>query len=199
VKTDPIFFETPEAFRAWLERHHAEADELTVGFYKKSTGKPSITWPESVDEALCFGWIDGVRRSLGLESYTIRFTPRRPGSTWSKVNIGRVQVLIEQGRMKPAGLAAFEARSEERSGIYSFEQESVELPEQYAASLREDEAAWRFFHEQAASYRKAVTWWIVSAKKEETRAARLEKLKTHCAAGQRLPQFSWKKACGPGS
>src|SRR3954447_16770660 len=143
MEREPTFFETPEAFRAWLERHHAEAGELTVGYYKKGTGRQSITWPESVDEALCYGWIDGVRRSLGAESYTIRFTPRRPGSTWSKVNIGRVQVLVEQGRMKPAGLAAFEARSEEKSGIYSFEQESVELPEPYVSILREDEAAWR--------------------------------------------------------
>lgn len=191
--TEPIFFETTKAFRAWLERHHAEADELTVGYYKKGTGRLSITWPESVDEALCYGWIDGVRRSLGAESYTIRFTPRRPGSTWSKVNLGRVQVLIEEGRMQPTGLAAFEARSEKRSGIYSFEQESIEFPEQYAAVLQEDDAAWQYFQAQAASYRKAVTWWIVSAKKEETRAARLEKLKRHSAAGQRLPQFAWKK------
>lgn len=193
MRTEPIFFETPEAFRIWLEQHHAEADELIVGYYKKGTGRPSITWPESVDEALCFGWIDGVRRSLSAERYTIRFTPRRLGSTWSKVNIGRVQVLIEGGRMQPAGLLAFEARSEERSGIYSFEQESIEFPEQYAAVLQEDEVAWRFFQVQAASYRKAVTWWIVSAKKEETRITRLEKLKSHSAIGQRLPQFSWKK------
>jgi uncharacterized protein YdeI (YjbR/CyaY-like superfamily) len=193
VDLKPTFFETPEAFRDWLEHHHAEEDELIVGYYKKGSGRPSITWPESVDEALCFGWIDGVRRSLGPESYTIRFTPRKKGSTWSKVNIARVRVLIEQGRMRPAGLAAFEARSEEKSGIYSFEQESVELTEHYAATLREDEAAWRFFQAQAASYRKAVTWWIVSAKKEETRASRFEKLKGHSTAGQRLPQFSWKK------
>lgn len=190
---NPTFFETPEAFRAWLERHHADADQLVVGYHKKGTGRPSITWPESVDEALCFGWIDGLRRSLGAESYTIRFTPRRPGSTWSKVNIARVQVLIEQGRMRPAGLAAFEARSEKNSGIYSFEQESVELPESYAEVLRADEAAWQFFQAQAASYQKAVTWWIVSAKKVETRASRFQKLKIHCAAGERLPQFSWKK------
>jgi uncharacterized protein YdeI (YjbR/CyaY-like superfamily) len=166
---DPIFFLSPAEFRAWLKANHATADQLWMGFYKKSSGKPSITWPESVDEALCFGWIDGVRKSIDETSYTIRFSPRKPGSIWSAVNIRRAQELIDLGRMHPAGLKAFEARREHRSGIYSYEQRDARLPEQYAAKLERDQAAWDFFQAQPAWYRKAAVWWIVSAKKEETR------------------------------
>src|SRR5881275_2133923 len=128
---EPVFFATPEEFRAWLAAHHADERELLVGFHKKASGKPSMTWPESVDEALCVGWIDGVRKSLGGSRYTIRFTPRRPGSVWSSVNIRRAQALLEQGRMQPAGLKAFQARRENRSGIYSYEQRPVDLEEPY--------------------------------------------------------------------
>src|SRR5262249_53565808 len=128
----PTFFRTPAAFRAWLEKHHAKADVLLVGFYKVGSGKPSITWPESVDEALCFGWIDGVRKSIDDVSYTIRFTPRKQGSIWSSVNIRRAQVLIDERRMQAAGLRAYEAKKENKSGIYSYEQRSVELPAAYA-------------------------------------------------------------------
>lgn len=184
----PKFFRTPAAFRAWLEKRHADADELLVGFRKKGTGKPSLTWPESVDEALCFGWIDGIRRRLDDESYTIRFTPRRPGSIWSAVNIARAEALIADGRMRPAGLAAYEARRENRAGIYSYEQRPAELPEPFAKLLKRNAAAWRFFTAQPPSYRKAVCWWVVSAKKEETRLRRLDKLAEHSARGERLPQ-----------
>jgi uncharacterized protein YdeI (YjbR/CyaY-like superfamily) len=189
----PRFFATAAEFGAWLVEHHASAPELVVGFYKKGSGKPSLTWPESVAEALCVGWIDGVRRSLDEESYQIRFTPRRPGSVWSSVNITLAETLIAAGRMQPAGLAAYAARKENKSGIYSYEQREAELPEPYASRLREHATAWAFFERQAASYKKAVHWWILSAKKEETRAKRLAELIADCEAGQRIPAFNWKK------
>src|SRR2546422_365051 len=138
----PTFFKTPSDFRTWLEKNHAAAKELLIGFYKKDSGRPSITWPESVDQALCFGWIDGIRRSLDDISYTIRFTPRRPTSIWSAVNIKSAQRLIEQGLMQPAGLRAFEARKEYKSGIYSYEQRTAQLPEPYEKGLKKNKAAW---------------------------------------------------------
>ena len=141
----PIFFETPADLRAWLAANHATAEFLWVGLYKKSSGRPSITWPESVDEALCYGWIDGVRKGIDAESYTIRFTRRKLGSVWSNVNVGRVQVLVELGRMQPSGLAALQARRQNRSGIYSHDQRNVDLPEPYRGILRENAAAWDFF------------------------------------------------------
>jgi len=189
----PTFFRTPAEFREWLAKYHATKDELVVGFYKKDSGQPSITWPESVDEALCYGWIDGIRKSLDEIGYTIRFTPRKPGSIWSSVNIKRAQALIEQGRMQPAGLKAYEARRENISGIYSYEQRSVELDEPYNRLLKKNKAAWSFFQAQPASYRKAVSWWIISAKKEETRLKRLEKLVAFSAQGQRLPELTPRK------
>jgi uncharacterized protein YdeI (YjbR/CyaY-like superfamily) len=189
----PTFFATPSAFREWLEQHHAKADVLWVGYYKKGSGKPSITWPESVDQALCYGWIDGVRKSIDDSSYAIRFTPRKPGSTWSSVNIKRAQALIEQGQMRPAGLRAYEARKENKSGIYSYEQRSVDLEEPYNRLLKKNKAAWSFFQTQPASYRKAVSWWVISAKKEETRRKRLDKLMAYAARGERLPEFTLKK------
>jgi uncharacterized protein YdeI (YjbR/CyaY-like superfamily) len=194
----PTFFPTPSAFREWLEQHHAEADALLVGYYKKGSGKPSMTWPESVDEALCYGWIDGVRKSIDELSYTIRFTPRRPGSVWSSVNIQRAQVLIEQGKMRPAGVKAYEARKENKSGVYSYEQRSVDLEEPYQGLLKKNKAAWGFFQTQPASYRKAVSWWIISAKKEETRRKRLEQLQAYSAQGQRLPQLTPRKPAPKG-
>ena len=186
----PTFFPTPAAFRVWLEEHHAQAGVLLVGFHKVGSGKPSITWPESVDEALCFGWIDGVRKSLDDGRYTIRFTPRKPNSVWSSVNIKRAQALIERGLMRPAGLKAFEAHRENKSGIYSYEQRSVDLPEPYRGVLKTNTAAWRFIESQPPSYRKVVCWWIISAKKEETRLKRLEKLMAHSAKGERIPEYS---------
>jgi uncharacterized protein YdeI (YjbR/CyaY-like superfamily) len=182
------FFETPEQFRAWLEEHHETATELLVGFYKKGSGRPSITWPESVDEALCFGWIDGIRRGIDEDSYSIRFTPRKPASNWSSVNIARVAQLEEEGRMRPAGRAAFERRSAARSGIYSYEQrEAARLD---AEQQREFEAghpdAWAFFSEQPRGYRQTAIHWVVRAKRPETRAKRLATLIEDSAGGRRL-------------
>ena len=182
------FFATPQAFRAWLEAHHTDAGELLVGYYKKGTGRPSITWPESVDEALCFGWIDGIRRRIDDESYSIRFTPRRARSIWSAVNIRRAGELIAEGRMTPAGLAAFEARDEERSATYSYEQRhKAELSPEQEARLRADPAVWEWFQARPPSWRRAAVYWITSAKKPETRERRLATL-IEDAAGGRTPK-----------
>jgi uncharacterized protein YdeI (YjbR/CyaY-like superfamily) len=182
----PIFFRTPADFRKWLMKHHATEDVLLVGFYKKDSGKPSITWAESVDQALCFGWIDGVRKRIDQSSYTIRFTPRRTTSIWSNININRAQALIAEGQMQPAGLKAFEARREHKSGIYAYEQRSVELPEPYNERLKQNKAAASFFETQPPSYRKLISWWIASAKKDETRLKRFEKFIAYSIAGKRL-------------
>ena len=195
-RMDIKFFKTPSEFRAWLEKHHATERELWVGYYRKGSGRQGITWPESVDEALCFGWIDGIRKSVDAESYANRFTPRRPRSIWSAVNIGRVEELTREGRMRPAGLKAFEARTENRSAIYAYEQRGPGLPEPYAKRLRRNKAAWEFFQAQTASYRKLVSWWVSSAKKEETRLKRLGKLIEDSAAGRTLPQFTRAKQTG---
>ena len=183
---NPKFFKTPPDFRKWLTANHTTAKELWVGFYKKDSGKPSITWPESVDEALCFGWIDGLRKSIDGESYKIRFTPRKPSSTWSAVNIRNVQELIKQKRMEPAGLKAFEARRENRSGIYSYEQRSADLVEPYLGRMKRNKAAWNFFESQPAGYRKQMNWWVLSARQEETRLKRLDRLIEESAQGRRL-------------
>jgi uncharacterized protein YdeI (YjbR/CyaY-like superfamily) len=182
----PKFFKTPGSFGKWLAANHAKSEELWVGFYKKGSGKASITWPESVDEALCFGWIDGVRKSIDEESYKIRFTPRKPTSVWSAVNIRNVAKLIEQDRMQAAGMKAFEARKENRSGIYAYEQRSPELVEPYLGKLKRNKAAWEFFRAQPPSYRKVMNWWVVSAKREETRIKRLEQLIEESAQGRRM-------------
>ena len=183
----PTFFATPAAFRAWFEEHHHRAPELLVGFYKKGSGKPSITWPESVDQALCFGWIDGVRKSIDEDSYTIRFTPRRPGSTWSAVNIKRAHELKELGLMQPAGLAAFEKRDEKKSAIYSYEQRnSAKFSPAHEKQFRGNPKAWEFFKAQAPSYQRIATYYVASAQKEETRLKRLAKLIDISARHQRL-------------
>ena len=182
----PRFFKTPAAFRKWLAANHNKSKELWVGFYKKETGKPSITWPESVDEALCFGWIDGIRKRLDDESYVIRFTPRKPESIWSAVNMRNVERLIKEKRMTPAGLNAYALRKEFRSGIYSYEQRPAELVEPYASQFKKNKAAWKFFQAQPPGYRKLMTWFIVSAKTEETRQKRLARLIEGSAKGQRL-------------
>ena len=184
----PKFFWAPADFRTWLEKNHATANELWVGFYKKDSGKPSITWPESVDQALCFGWIDGIRKRVDEISYQIRFTPRRRGSIWSAINIKRAKELVRRKQMRPTGLKAFAARIENKSGIYSYEQRSTELSEPYAKLLKKNKAAWNFFEKQPPSYRKMIGWWIISAKKEETRTARLAKLISESAKGKRLFQ-----------
>ena len=182
----PIFFPTPADLRRWFAEHYATAPELIAGFYKRGSGEPGITWPELVDEALCVGWIDGIRRPLDERSYTIRLTPRRKGSIWSAVNIRRVEFLLAESRMQPAGLRAFAARRENRSGIYSYEQRQDRLPEPYAGLLKANPEAWRFFEAQPPSYRKKLGWWVVSAKREETRRLRLEKLIAALAEGRRL-------------
>ena len=169
------FFATPEEFLAWLEEHHDVADELWVGFYKKASGKPSITWPESVDQALCFGWIDGKRVSVDAESYANRFTPRRARSRWSAVNVKRAEELIRLGLMRPAGLEAFERRGDEAG--YSYEQrDAADLGEAFERRLRANERAWAFFQAQPPWYRRTAIFWVVSAKKEETRERRLAQL-----------------------
>ena len=183
-------FKSPSEFRTWLAKHHASSDELWVGYYKKGSGKPSMTWPESVDQALCFGWIDGIRKSVDDSSYTIRFTPRRARSIWSSVNIARARELIRDGLMQPAGLEAFEARQANRSGIYSYEKRSEQLDDPYGKKLKRNRAAWEFYQAQPAWYRRAVNWWVVSAKKEETRLKRLEKLIEDSAGGRTLPQLT---------
>ena len=182
----PKFFPSPSAFRKWLAANHAKSKELWVGFYKKNSGKPSITWPESVDEALCFGWIDGIRKRIDDDSYVIRFTPRKANSVWSAVNIRNVERLINEKRMQPAGLKAYAARKEYRSGIYSYEQRSPELVEPYAGILKRNKAAWKFFQAQPPSYRKMMNWFIVSAKREDTRHMRLDKLIDASTRGIRL-------------
>ena len=181
-----VFFATPDDLRAWFWKNHATEKELWVGFYKKHTAKPSITWPESVDEALCVGWIDGIRKTIDDESYMIRFTPRRRGSIWSAVNIKRVEMLTNEKRMQTAGLAAFADRREDKSGIYAYEQRSEQLPAPYAGLLRKNKKAWGFFQTQPPSYRRTIGWWVVSAKQEETRRKRLEKLIAESARGRRL-------------
>jgi uncharacterized protein YdeI (YjbR/CyaY-like superfamily) len=182
----PTFFKTPADFHKWLAKHHANKAEVWVGFYKKDSGKPSLTWPESVDEALSFGWIDGIRKRVDESSYKIRFTPRRPRSVWSAVNIKRVAELAKAGRMMPAGEKAFAARQEYRSGIYAYEQRQPELPEVYAQRLRQNKAAAKFFEAQSPYYRKRAMWWIVSAKQEETRLKRLHRLIDESAQGKRI-------------
>jgi uncharacterized protein YdeI (YjbR/CyaY-like superfamily) len=189
--SDPTFFETPADFRGWLEKNHDRATELLVGFRKKASGKPSITWPEAVDQALCFGWIDGVRRSIDDTSYTIRFTPRRARSIWSAVNIERAKELIELGLMRPAGLKAFEARSDDRSAIYSYElRHAAELTAEQERRFRANAKAWAWFRAQPPSYQRAATHWVVSAKKEETRDRRLAQLIEASAKGRTVPPLT---------
>lgn len=180
------FFPGAADFRLWLVANHATASELWVGFYKVGSGKPSLTWPQSVDEALCFGWIDGLRKGIDDTSYRIRFTARRTRSAWSTVNIRRVEDLTRLGLMHPAGLRAFAARVENRSGIYAYEQRPTDLPEPYAATLKANSQAWDFFAAQPPYYRKTISWWIISAKTEPTRIKRLQKLIEESAAGRRL-------------
>jgi uncharacterized protein YdeI (YjbR/CyaY-like superfamily) len=184
---DATFFRTPGDWRAWLEAHAAEETQLWVGFYKRGSGEAGITWPESVDQALCFGWIDGRRQSIDDSRYRIRFSPRKPGSIWSTVNVARVEELRERGLMQPAGLAAFARRREGRSGVYSHEQSGEPVLEAAEEALfRARPGAWDFFRGQAASYRKAALWWIVNAKRPETRTRRLSTLIDDSAAERRI-------------
>jgi uncharacterized protein YdeI (YjbR/CyaY-like superfamily) len=187
----PTFFATPEELRAWFEENHETATELLVGFHKKASGRPSITWPESVEQALCFGWIDGVRRSLDKTSYTIRFSPRKPSSTWSRLNLEKVEELKRRGLMRPAGLRAFENRREAKTGVYSYEQrESAVLPPEYEARLRSNARAWDYWTSRPPSYRKAAVWWVVSAKREATRDRRLARLIEDSENGRTVPPLT---------
>jgi uncharacterized protein YdeI (YjbR/CyaY-like superfamily) len=183
----PRFFATPAAFRAWLQENHATARELLVGFHKTASGRPSITWPQSVDQALCFGWIDGVRRSLGPDSYTIRFSPRRPRSIWSTINTRRFTALQKEGLAAPAGLTAFQKRDPKRTALYSFEQrkESKLSPTQQKA-FQANPKAWEFFQSRPPWYRRTATFWVVSAKREETRERRLRTLIADSAAARTI-------------
>jgi uncharacterized protein YdeI (YjbR/CyaY-like superfamily) len=188
---DPAFFATPEEFRAWLAEHHETERELLVGFHKKGSGRPSITWPESVDQALCFGWIDGVRRRVDDDSYTIRFTPRKARSTWSAVNVKRMKELVEAELVAPAGVAAFERRADDRTAIYSYEQrKAAQLEPEQEQRFKADERAWAFFEAQPPSYRRAATHWVTSAKREETRERRLTQLIEHSSAGRGVPPLT---------
>ena len=181
------FFATPDEFRRWLADNHADATELWVGFYKRASGRPSITWPESVYEALCYGWIDGVRKSVSVEAYTIRFTPRKRGSIWSKVNINKAQELVRTGRMQPPGMRALEARDEKKSGVYSFERSRVaKLTPREHKQLRANRKAWTFFEAQPPGYRRVCLHWVVSAKRPETRERRLNTLIADSAARRRI-------------
>ncbi len=183
----PTFFDGAEHFRAWLDENHATSAELIVGFRKAGTGLPSMTWPQSVDEALCYGWIDGVRKRIDDASYLIRFTPRRKNSIWSLVNVTKVEQLTALGRMQPAGIAAFEARCSSKTGVYSFEQaQPVTLADAELRVFKKDRAAWRYFESTPASYRTVMTHWVGRAKQPATRARRLAQLIEACAAGQRL-------------
>ncbi len=193
---EPHFFASPAAFRAWLKKHHASATELLVGFYKKDSGKSSITWPESVDQALCFGWIDGVRRRIDDVSYSIRFTPRKPVSNWSAINIARVAELTKLGLMQPAGLRAFEKRREDKSAIYSYENAVRTLDPADEKRFRANRKAWQFFNAQAPSYRRVCIYWVTSAKKEETRARRLATLIDDSANGRRVGVVTLKPKKG---
>jgi uncharacterized protein YdeI (YjbR/CyaY-like superfamily) len=190
----PRFFPTPSDFRAWLEAHHDQFQELFVGFHKKSSRKPSVTWPESVDAALGFGWIDGVRKNLDDTSYMIRFTPRRPTSAWSAINIKRVQQLKKMGLMHPAGLKAFAARSAKKSAIYSYEQrKSAQFTREQAKQFRANKAAWEFFRSQAPWYQRVTTYWVISAKREETKLKRLSELIGHSQNRRTLPELRLAK------
>jgi uncharacterized protein YdeI (YjbR/CyaY-like superfamily) len=183
----PTFFATPSEFRAWFERHHATSRELLVRIYKKGSGKPSITWPESVDQALCFGWIDGIRRNIDEASYSIRFTPRKTSSNWSTINVNRVKELSASGLMRPAGLDAFRRRSEKKSGIYSYEQRaSAKLSRADESRLKANKKAWAFFQSQPPWYKRTAAYWVLSAKKEETRARRLATLIADSASGKTI-------------
>jgi len=185
------FFKTQKYFRKWLEKNHKKNNELWVGYYKKSSGKLSIDWPQSVDEALCFGWIDGLRKSIDGESYKIRFTPRKPGSIWSAVNLKRAKELINLGLMQPAGLEAFNKKDEKKINRYSFERENVKLDKKYEKKFKLNKEAWEFFQSMTPSYKKPTVWWVMSAKQEETRLKRLSILIDCSESGEKIPQMKW--------
>jgi len=182
-QTIPTFFAKQSDFRKWLQKNHKKETELLVGFYKVDSGKPSMTWSQSVDEALCFGWIDGVRKSIDKDSYQIRFTQRKSTSIWSAINIKKIEELTKQGLMEPAGLASFEKRTEGKSKIYSYEKEKVELTQNFKKLFKANKKAWNYFQSLAPSYRKVSAHWVMSAKQETTQIKRLNQLISDSAAG----------------
>lgn len=186
-KIKPHFFKTQADFRKWLEKNHKSKTELMVGYYKVDSGLPSMTWSESVDQALCFGWIDGVRRSIDDKSYCIRFTPRKPTSIWSAINIKKIEELTDKGLMKPEGLAIFQKRKEHKSRIYSHENDTPMLSPVFEKKFKLNKKAWIFFKAQAPSYQKVMVHWIMSAKQEVTRLSRLDKTIIHSQAQKRVP------------
>lgn len=187
---DARYFRTPAEFRRWLKTHHTTAAELWVGYHKVGSGEPSLTWPQSVDEALCYGWIDGVRQRIDDARYRIRFTPRRSGGIWSTVNLRRYAELDAEGRVEPAGRAAFAARRDDRTAVYSYERRIDTLPPAQRATLDANQPAAAYFDARPAAYRRACCNWVVSAKQETTRARRLQQLIDHSARGETLPQFT---------
>lgn len=187
----PIFFKKQSDFRKWLEKNYLKEKELLVGFYKVGSGKPSITWPQSVEEALCFGWIDGIRKSIDDESYTIRFTPRKPKSIWSTVNIKKVAELKEKGLMKPEGLAVFEKREEKRSAIYSYEKKPEKLSDEFEKKLKANKKAYTFFLSLPPSIQRTSIHWVMSAKQEKTRLSRMETLIRDSEAGKKIKPLSY--------
>lgn len=190
----PRFFKKPQTLRTWLQKNHARADALTIGFYKKGAAASGISYGEALDEALCFGWIDGVRHRLDDDRYTIRFTPRKRRSKWSLINTRRFRQLDKLGLVSPAGRAAFARREQVPAHEYSYASRPQQLPPQYANPFRRDRAAWRYFEAQPPSYRSAAAYWITSAKREETRQRRLDALIAASAAARRLPMLSGGKA-----
>ncbi len=191
---DIQFFSKPEDFRSWLEENHQTEKELWVGFHKVSSGIPSITWPESVDEALCFGWIDGVRQSIDEKSYKIRFTPRNPKSIWSAVNIRKIEHLTKLGKMRPAGLEAFKKLDPKKATVYSFEQENISLDKSFEQKLKANKTAWKFFQSLPPSAKKLTIHWVMSAKRNDTRLTRLDTLIKCSEEGQRIPLLQRNKA-----
>lgn len=187
------FFPTQKHLRRWFEKNHKKEKELFVGFYKVSSGKPSVTWPQSVDEAICFGWIDGIRKSIDDESYCIRFTPRNPKSNWSAVNIKKVEELTKLGVMKPEGLTAFSYRKEEKSKIYSYENLVVSFDKSYEKRFKANKEAWKYFKYTPPSYQKIATRWVMSAKQEATRLKRLNELINDCAVGKKIKAMNYGK------
>lgn len=188
-----VFFPTQKHLRKWFEKNHTKEKELFVGYYKVSTGKPTVSWSQSVDEALCFGWIDGIRKSLDEESYCNRFTPRKPTSNWSAINIKKVEELTTLGLMKPEGLQAFSLRKGNKSNVYSYENHSVGFEKSYEKKFKSNSKAWKYFQTMAPSYKKITTRWVMSAKQESTRLKRLEELIRDCALGKKIKAMSYGK------
>ncbi len=190
---EPEFFPTQKDWRKWLKNNHNKFEEFWVGFYKKGSGQLSITWPESVDEALCFGWIDGIRKSIDGMSYKIRFTPRRKQSTWSSANVKRVEELIELGKMEKPGIAAFDRRDVNKTKRYSFEQKNTKFSPAYEKSFKENKIAWQFFSKQSPHFKRVLTWWVMSAKREETKLRRLNILIRDSEIGKKPEVYTLKK------